>query len=77
MDQWKDIKTIFSLARFVVAKRAGFDTSHLPKEVMFLDFEPLPVSSTEIRKSIKSGHFSESSVPEKALTYILNHQLYR
>ena len=77
LDQWKDIDTIFSLARFVVAKRSGFDTKHLPKGVQLLNFVPLDISSTEIRTQLKKGTSTTSLVSEKVLEYIRGHQLYR
>ena len=77
LDQWKNIETIFSLAHFVVAKRPGFDTKHLPKGVQLLDFIPLDISSTEIRAQLKKGVSVTSLVPKEILKYIREHQLYR
>ncbi len=77
LDQWKDINTIFSLTHFVVAKRPGFETKHLPKGVQLLDFVPLDISSTEIRAQLKKGTSVTSLVPDKVLEYIRKHQLYR
>jgi len=77
LDQWKEINTILSLARFVVAKRPGFDTRHLPAGVEFLDFVPLDISSTEIRNQLKQNKASTSLVPPAVLNYIHKHRLYR
>ena len=77
LNQWKDIETIFSLVRFVVAKRPGFDTRNLPQKVEFLDFVPLDVSSTEIRGRLKQGQPLASLVPEAVSDYIHKRQLYR
>ena len=77
LNQWKDIDTIFSLAHFVVAKRPGFDTRNLPKEVTFLDFTPLDISSTKLRAQLEKDVSSVSLVPKPVLDYIRCHQLYR
>lgn len=77
LDQWKEIDTIFSLTHFVVAKRPGFDTKHLPKGVQLLDFVPLDISSTEIRAQLKQGASVISFLPEEVLKYVREHQLYR
>lgn len=77
LDQWKDIDAIFSLARFVVAKRPGFATKDLPKEVYLLDFVPLNISSTEVRTQLSKGTFKISSVPPEVLAYVQKYQLYR
>ncbi len=76
LDQWKDIKTIFSLAAFVVAKRPNFDTENLPKEIKFLDFIPLDISSTQIRNEIKLGKPS-AMIPNDVLNYIHQKKLYQ
>jgi nicotinate-nucleotide adenylyltransferase len=76
LDQWKEIAAIFSLCHFVIAKRPGFDTSRLPKQVEFLDFTPLDVSSTEIRKRLKRGDSVSELVPERVLNYIQTKKLY-
>ena len=77
LDQWREIDTIFSLAHFVIAKRPGFDTRHLPKGVQLLDFVPLDISSTEIRAQLEKRASVTSLVPEGVLGYVREHQLYR
>ena len=76
LGQWKDIDAIFSLARFVVAKRPGFDTKNLPKGLELLDFVPLNISSTEIRNQSRKETSLASLVPPKVLEYIRKHHLY-
>ena len=77
LNQWKDINTIFSLSHFVVARRPGFDTRNLPKEIIFLDFTPLDISSTELRAQLAKNGSSGSLVPKPVLDYIRRRQLYR
>jgi len=77
LDRWKDIKVIFSLARFVVAKRPGFDVRKLPKQVEALDFRPLNISSTQIRRRLREGKSLTSLVPKVVSNYIMRHKLYR
>ena len=76
LDQWKDIKVVFSLAHFVVARRPGFDTKSLPHGVEFLDFIPLEISSTQVREELRTRKPS-SLVPEEVLDYIREHKLYQ
>ncbi len=77
LDQWKEIDTIFSLAHFVVASRPGFDLKNLPKSVQILDFVPLNVSSTQLRKQIKDGKSSPAFIPSDVLTYMKRKRLYQ
>ncbi len=76
LSQWKDADTIFSLARFVVARRPGFDTSGLRPEIVFLDFVPLDISSSAVREGLKKKKSSTSIVPRPVLDYIRHHGLY-
>lgn len=76
LDQWKDIKTIFSLCTFVVAKRPGYKKLKLPPEVQFLDFRPLDISSTQIRNMIAKQESVNQLVPQQVLKVIKRRQLY-
>jgi nicotinate-nucleotide adenylyltransferase len=76
LDEWKDIKGIFDLAHFVVAKRPGFDISKVTHPVERLDFVPLDISSTVIRKRLALGEPVAEMVPEAVLHYIRTHHLY-
>ena len=55
LKKWKDIDAIFSLARFVVAPRPGFDLKKIPKQAVLLRFTPLDISSSGIRACLKRG----------------------
>jgi len=77
LDQWKEIDTIFSLAHFVVASRPGFDLNNLPQSVEVLDFVPLNVSSTQLRRDIKEGKIPERFLSSDVIAYIKKQQLYR
>ena len=76
LDQWKDIRIIFSLAHFVVAKRPGFDIRKLPGGIRALDFRPLKISSTQIRRQLRKGKSLEPFIPKIVVRYIKKHKLY-
>jgi len=77
LDQWKDIRTIFSLCTFVVAKRPGYEKMKLPPEVQFLNFCPLDISSTQIREAMRQNISVSHLVPASALAIINLRQLYK
>ncbi len=77
LDTWKQINEIFELCKFVIAKRPGFRESSLPKEAILLREEFSSVSSSEIRKSIRSGLSVKDLVPEKVYQFIVEHSLYK
>lgn len=77
LNQWKNMDAIFLMTRFVVAKRPRFNTEQLPKGIEFLDFRPLDISSTEVRKRLAKGDVNCEEIPEIVITYIKQHHLYR
>ena len=76
LDQWKDIDIVFSLAHFVVAKRPGFDIRKLPEGIRALDFRPLKISSTQIRRQLRKGKSLEPFIPKTVVHCIRKHKLY-
>ena len=76
LDQWKDVDRIFALAHFVVAKRPGFDIQKLPEGVEALDFRPLRISSTQIRRQLRKGKSLARFIPKPVAGYIKKHKLY-
>ncbi|MCF0259245.1 MAG: nicotinate (nicotinamide) nucleotide adenylyltransferase [Erysipelotrichaceae bacterium] len=70
-DQWKDADKLMELARFAAVSRDGKapETGRYDFEV--IEMEPVPVSSTEIRKGHKLNY-----LPDGVLDYILDNELY-
>ena len=59
-----------------MARRPGFDVTNLRKDVEFLDFTPLDISSTQIRKQLRISPAVRALVPEPVVQYILKKGLY-
>ena len=76
LSRWKDIDEIFSLCHFYIAKRPGYEGRTLPNSVRFLDFEPIDISSTQIRKMIRDGQPVGPWLPKAVLEIIQKHRLY-
>ena len=59
LSQWKQIEKLGKIISFICAVRNGYDTDEtlIPQGVKleFIDFAPLPYSSTEIRNRLKNG----------------------
>ena len=51
-------------------------TKQLTGYLLFLDYPPIDLSSTEIRKKIKSGQTIEQSIPKEVNNYINQNNLY-
>lgn len=76
--KWYHYKEILERVVLLIAKRPGFDSSTVDSEILehviFIDHEPVAVSSTEIRKNFA---LKKKNVPTDVFDYIKNQQLYR
>lgn len=77
-DQWHEYKKILEKVNLIVAKRPGVDSSNVDPEILgkviFIDHQPVPVSSTDIRK--EDGDW-KSDLPAEVADYIKRQKLYR
>lgn len=78
--KWYEYKQILSDIVILVAERPGFD-KHLVKpdvleKVIFVDHNPVSISSTVIRDELSAGKNS-AHIPETVAQYILENELYK
>jgi len=85
---WKNVRAILELCKFVVFNRPGFDQKQIlqiksevekkyKKEITLLEITPLDISSTMIRKKIKSGEEIGEFVPKSVESSIKQLSLYK
>jgi nicotinate-nucleotide adenylyltransferase len=83
---WKDPEEVLALARLAVATRPGYPRERLdavleklprPERVLFIEIEPLPISSRDIRERIARGEPVDALVPAAVAQLITEHGLYR
>ncbi len=84
--RWKNIEELVTLVTFLVANREEVPGEILEQQknsleklggkVIFLDMEPCPVSSTDIRDSLKNHPSSHKFIHPKVLRYIQENRLY-
>lgn len=80
LHKWHNIEELARLASFAVAKRGDekMENHNLPNyvKIEIVPFEPMEVSSTEIRENLKKGNFENDFVDENVLNYIKEKKLY-
>ena len=80
LESWHRPDRIVNLCRIVVVRRPGcrFDDSInlYAKEILEIDAPLLDISSTEIRRRVKSGLSIRYLVPENVAKFIFDHGLY-
>jgi len=74
---WKDTAKLSKACRFVIAQRPGFAAKRLPKNMQSINIAALDISSTDIRKRIKSNKPVRYLLPEEVRKYIAKKRLYR
>jgi len=84
--EWKEPARVLELARLGVATRPGVTRDRLdavlaalerPERVSFFPIEPLPVSSSEIRRRAAAGEHVDALVPPAVAAEIARLGLYR
>lgn len=81
LPRWKNPEELFENARVAVLRRPGVDLTEAPAQyverVRILNTPLLPISATEIRDAIRSGHPTAQWLPDSVRNYIAQHQLYQ
>ncbi len=86
--KWKNVADIFKRATLVVFNRPGFSKEDIlaqkkkveedfNTEIIFLDVEPLEISSTDIRKAVKNQDEITDIIPKPVMNFIKEHNLYK
>ena len=74
---WKNPEEIFAQADIVAFTRPGFDFVMHPCEILMMEMEPQPYSSTEIRNCVKNEYSIAGMVPEAVADFIRAKNLYK
>ncbi len=87
LDRWREASEIFALAHIICLKREDcpFEEINEKKlefeksfdaDITILSYEPLPVSSTEIRENLKNGRSTKGLLSDEVAEYISANNLY-
>lgn len=77
LKDWKDIRQLFKLAKFVMAKRPGYALKKRYKDIITLNIKALDISGYEIRQRIKRNESIKYLVPEIVRDFIETKGLYK
>ena len=77
LDEWKDLKDVIKMVKFVVATRPGYPLAEIPSYISTVAIRAVDVSAFEIRQRIKENKSFRYLVPEAVLEYINTHRLYK
>ena len=72
--RWHRHREILRMCSLLVASRPGTDPARIPPEVLdhavFVEHEPIDVSSTRIRETLEAGDDLSGLVPQSVLEYL-------
>lgn len=77
LSTWKNIEKLNKICKFVVVRRPGYAPRRLFPNMQVIDIDTKDISSTDIRRRIRTGKSIRSLVPEEVRKYILKKKLYR
>jgi len=77
LNEWKDLREITTLVKFIVATRPGFSLENLPDYMTTIDIRAVDISAYEIRQCIRQNRSFRYLVPEAVRNYIIRKGLYR
>lgn len=79
LHRWRDIERLFSIVRLVVVRRSAAVEipAVLPRDALFVDTAPVPISSREIRQRLREGASIRYLVPDSVYEYIEHTGIYR
>lgn len=75
--KWKSIDKVLSLSKFVLAKRPGYRLKKYNKKVSVISITELDISSSIIRRKIRTGRSIHYLMPMRVLKYIKEKGLYK
>ena len=77
LNEWKDLKEINKLVKFIVATRPGYPLENIPVYMKTIDIRAVDISAFEIRQCIKQNRSFRYLVPETVRDYIIKKSLYK
>lgn len=76
LDEWKDYKKLTELAEFVGVTRPGHSFPQLDTAHILVEVPSLAVSSTDVRRRVRTGAPIRYLVPRAVADYIAQNDLY-
>ena len=75
---WFEINKMSHLVHFVAGERNGIRNNNplLPFKIEFLNFDPIEINATEVRKKINQKDYLKTKIPQVVMEYIMENKLY-
>jgi nicotinate-nucleotide adenylyltransferase len=77
LKDWKDLKDIIKMVKFVVATRPGYPLERIPSYISTVAIRAVDISAFEVRNCVREGKSFRYLVPDEVYGYINRNNLYR
>jgi nicotinic acid mononucleotide adenylyltransferase len=77
LNEWKDLKEITALVKFIVATRPGYPLENLPDYMATIGIRAVDISAFQIRQCIKQNRSCRYLVHDSVRNYIIKKGLYK
>lgn len=77
LDEWKDLKEIIKMVKFVAATRPGYPLEKIPSYINTLPIRAVDISAFEVRRCIRENKSFRYLLPERVFDYIKQRGLYK
>jgi len=77
LNQWKEIKNLLKIIKFVVVNRPKHSFKGIPKGALRIQIRGIGISSSKIRGLLEENETIHSLVPEPVEKYIIKKGLYK
>ncbi|MDD5729916.1 MAG: nicotinate-nucleotide adenylyltransferase [Candidatus Omnitrophica bacterium] len=77
LKDWKDLKEILRIVKFVVATRPGYPLEEIPSYISTVAIRAVDVSAFEVRNCVKTNKSFRYLVPDAVYKFIKKHNLYK
>lgn len=76
LKDWKDLREIIKMVKFVVATRPGYPLEDIPSYISTIKIRAVDISAFEVRQCVKKDKSFRYLVPESVYKYIIRNKLY-
>ncbi len=77
LDEWKDLKEVISMVKFVVATRPGYPLENIPSYIKTVAIRAVDISAFEVRTCVRENKSFRYLVPDVVYSYINKAKLYK
>ncbi len=77
LDEWKDLKKVISMVKFVVATRPGYPLENIPSYIKTVAIRAVDISAFEVRTCVRENKSFRYLVPDVVYSYINKVKLYK